>query len=458
MLNVETCGLTDAMSAFAVQSTSAVETVGQALQRVNRFNDSVNALSEVLFETANREAVLADRLLANSAKTASPTLAGVPIAVKDNIDTVPAICSSGLPFLEDYAPQSDADVVRRLRRAGAVVIGVTETDPGAFGVRTPKVQHPQAPKYNVGGSSGGSAAAVAAGFALGSLGTDTGGSIRIPAACCSLTGFKPTYGRVSLQGIRPLAYSLDHVGPIARRVPDLIELQKVLDPHLRLPVPQDWACSITVGYDLEYYADADPDVQQAMRDLLDRMQAEGYTLVEVRLPTPAEALACHMINLPSEAAAYHFRTFPDYLESYPEVARETLAMARKYHGYEYVQAEQDRAAARKTMDGLFREVDLVLVPTLPVRAPLRGATTITLGDCEYPTLLALIRYTCLFNQTGHPVVTMPVTERDGDGRSVSLQIVGRRGGDGVLLANAARIEDMLGLKFKYSIQRLDNMD
>ncbi len=449
MLDLETCGLADAVAALRAREIGAVELLEHVLGRVEQSNGRLGAVTEVLAETARAEAARVDA--ARQAGEPLPQLAGVPIAVKEIIDTTPARCSSGLPFLADYVPQRDAEVVRRLRRAGAVIVGVAASDPGAFGVHTPSVQHPQAPGYNVGGSSGGSAAAVAAGFALGSLGTDTGGSIRIPAACCSLAGFKPTYGRGSLKGIRPLAWSLDHVGPIARRVRDLAPVQAVLDSRFVPPARPVPGTAWRLGHDPAYAADAAPEVRAAAERRLDELARRGHTLREIELPGPDEILDQHMVNLPSEAAAYYFDAFPDQpLGDYPPVPRETLELARRQHGYEYVQAERNRAAARRRVDRVLRDVDAILVPTLPVRAPEREAETITLAGREHPALLALIRYTCAFDQTGHPVVAMPITERDADGLSVSLQIVGRRGQDAALLGFAEELEAELGPEIGYA--------
>jgi len=450
VLDLETCGLADAAAALRAREIGAAELLEQVLDRVQRSNARLGAMTEVLAGTARAEAARVDA--ARRAGEPLSELAGVPIAVKEIIDTTPARCSSGLPFLADHVPTRDAEVVRRLRRAGAVIVGVAATDPGAFGVHTPSVRHPQAPPCNVGGSSGGSAAAVAAGFALGSLGTDTGGSIRIPAACCSLAGFKPTYGRGSLKGIRPLAWSLDHVGPIARRVRDLAPVQAVLDSRFTPPAEPVNGTAWRIGHDPAYAADAEPEVRAAVERRLDALARRGHTVREVSLPSPDEILDQHMVNLPSEAAAYYFRVFPGQrLEDYPPVARETLDLARQQHGYEYVQAERDRAAARRRVDRAFRDVDAILVPTLPVRAPRRDAETITLAGRDHPALLALIRYTCAFDQTGHPVLAMPITERDGDGLSVSLQIVGRRGQDAALLDFAGDLEADLGLEMGYPV-------
>ena len=192
---------------------------------IDRANPTLHAFTDVLSAQALAEAEAAD------ANPASP-LHGVNIAVKDNIDTAGALCSAGLPFLAERRATKDAVVVAALRAAGAVILGMTATDSGAFGVVTPAVTNPNHPSLIAGGSSGGSAAAVAAGLCDAALGTDTGGSVRIPAACCGVYGFKPTYGVISVAGIRPLTERFDHVGILARTIAEIHKITTALVPHL----------------------------------------------------------------------------------------------------------------------------------------------------------------------------------------------------------------------------------
>lgn len=405
-------------------------------------------MTEITAESALREAARIDRRRRSGAKLGP--LAGIPLAIKDIIDTTPAVCSSGLSFLEDYRPAADADVVRRLRRAGGVVVGITATDPGAFGVRTPAVTHPQAPGRTVGGSSGGSAAALAAGFCLGSLGTDTGGSIRIPSACCATVGLKPTRGRVSLQGIRPLVWSLDHVGPMARRVADLALFQAALDPHYaRTRGSQKRRPAI--GYDPTYSADADPQVQAGLETALSACRDLGAYLRPVALPTPDEALHIHGIIFCAESAAYHRTEFPDMLDRYPPLIRQIFGMAERSSGVDYVQAMRRRDAITEQVDALFDEVDFVLTPTIPVLPPMVDTQTITLANKSYDYTFAMVRYTCLFDHTGHPVVAMPATIV-ADGLTTSIQVVGRRHRDADVLAFATRLEQALQLSIDYPMR------
>lgn len=401
------------------------------------------AFSDILVSSALEEAQASDRRR-RTGSSLGP-LDGVPIAIKDIIDTTPAVCKAGLHHLSGYRPRKDAPVVQRLREAGATILGVTETDPGAFSTDTPQVVNPVAPDRTAGGSSGGSAAAVAAGLAFGALGTDTGGSIRIPSACCSIYGFKPTWGRVEALGVRPLARSLDHVGPMARNVEDLRILMSTIDRGLEW---REETGPLRLGTCEDFYSDAVQGVQRVMSELADRLRDAGGCVVPVKLPLPDEVMEFHMINLSREAAAYHVAEFPDEWDSYPDIPRSTILFGNTVSNERYEKAEERRLACRLAVDAALEQVDALVLPSMPMDAPPRNAETIDLNGPKLPKLQATIRYTAIFNQTGHPVVSMPASLLP-DGRAWSIQLVGRRGGDNRLLLQAKRLEEILAICIDY---------
>jgi Asp-tRNA(Asn)/Glu-tRNA(Gln) amidotransferase A subunit family amidase len=417
-----------------------VELTSVMLQRIAALNPALNAFTDVIAERALGDARRLDR----TGGWKRP-LGGLPIAVKDIIDTTPAVCSAGLPFLSDHRPDTDAAAVRRLRRQGAVVLGVTATDPGAFDVRTPAVAHPQAPGRTVGGSSGGSGAALAAGLALGALGTDTGGSIRVPAACCAIAGLKPTRGRLSLAGVRPLVWSLDHVGPMARTAADLRLLFAAMDPRRPARAP---GRRPVVGFDPEYGRDAAPAVAQGVEAALAAARAAGASLRPVRLPDPEAVGAVHAVVFAAESAAYHGQEFPDRLALYPASVRRYLDLARTVSGADYVAAMRRRAEMTRAVDAALDAVDAVILPTLPVLTPPVEAETLEVGGARFDFTWALVRYTCLFDHSGHPVVAIPA-KVEAPGIASSVQIVGRRHGDAALMRLAERLEEALGLAIDY---------
>jgi Asp-tRNA(Asn)/Glu-tRNA(Gln) amidotransferase A subunit family amidase len=432
--------LREAASALARGHISASELTEVVLSRIEALNPTLHAFTDVLTAQARNEAARIDRQRATR-KSLGP-LAGIPIAVKDLIDTVPAICSGGLPFRNDYRPERDAVAVRRLRRAGAVVVGVTATDPGAFGVRTAAVMHPFVPDRTVGGSSGGSGAALAAGLAYGALGTDTGGSIRIPAACCGIAGFKPTFGRVSTEGVLPLASSLDHVGPMARVASDLAVLAAALDPRYGDTARRRPRRRIVVGYDPEFSADADQYSAAALDRALVLCSKFGTQTRKISLPKPAEAIDTHLAIFCADAADFHLAAFPKSLSNYPPMPRSLLELAETLPGYRYRRALRRRAEMRTQLKAVFSEVDFVIAPTLPVPPPLRDAETVTIGGRQMDFTKGLIRYTFIFDHTQNPVVSLPVIDIPA-GIGTSVQVIADMNKDADAVTFATSLEALL---------------
>lgn len=441
--------LTAAMAALTAGYVSSEELTNAALGTIERLNPRIGAVTDLTVSSALSEARGADARLATAG--ARGMLNGIPIIIKDCIDTRDAVCSAGLPFLNSYRPSRDAVAVQRLRQAGAVVLGVCATDPGTFGVRTPAVTHPQAPGVTVGGSSGGSAAALAAGFCFAALGTDTGGSIRIPSACCLTAGLKPTYDRVSRLGVRPLAPSADHVGPMTRCAADLIVVAEVLDPSFVRTAKRRPDQPLRIGHAPAYWQDAAADISKGMRAALDAARSLGGELREVALPTPDDVLSgFHAAILAAESAAYHFVAFPDNLELYGSVAQSLFEIARRQRGYEYVLACARRIEARRAVDAIFGEVDFLIVPTLAVIPPARDAEVIPIASVDRDFTWALVRYTALFNHTGHPSASLPASVV-APGIGTSVQIVGARDCDYDVLAFAAALEKELALTIDRTI-------
>ncbi len=397
------------------------------LRRVIALNPRVNAYSHILAKTAHREA---------RAACPDAPLAGVTVAIKDNIDTVPAVCDAGLEHEHSHRPGKDAEVVARLRGAGAVVLGVTRTDSGAFGVMTPRVVNPRVPGLTAGGSSGGSAAAVAADLCDVAIGTDTGGSIRIPAACCGVLGFKPTRGSVSLRGIRPLAGSCDHVGPLANAVSPLVSVMRVLAPGLDFG-PSAIRLPVSIGIPRSVLPEAAADVLTDLEAFTGSMH-DTVVFREVPFPDFDDLLAMHMTLSLSEASGLFENFTDDDLSALPEVARLGIAAGRAVSDRDHARAHRCREENRRRIDRLFDSVDFLLLPTLPVPPPPRDTRCVRIGAVETYILHALIRYTSPFNQTGHPVLAFPWPSGRSGGPG-SLQLVAPRGRDRLLLDMGERL-------------------
>jgi Asp-tRNA(Asn)/Glu-tRNA(Gln) amidotransferase A subunit family amidase len=415
-----------ALAAIRRGDVSIQELTSHFLERIAADNAAIGALRDVLADDAMASARAMDERI--RAGQPLPPLGGLPLVIKENCDVAGAACSAGLAFRAKNSPLKDCEITSRLRAAGAVILGVSVSDPGAFGVRTAEVTHPADPTLTVGGSSGGSAAALAAGFCLGALGTDTGGSIRIPSACCGTVGLKPTFGTLPMDGVYPLVPSLDHVGPMARSVSDLGLLWSALggtDPGSDRPVT-------SIGYDPFWLKDADYVVQDAFAAQLERLAAQGIECRTVRLPDLEEVADVHGRIFFIEGAAYHYAHFGADIRKYPASAQEWFEMALGWSVADYVAASERRVRLTRHVDRLLEDVDLLLTPTLCVTHPRRDAKKLPVSGKMLDFTMALVRHTSLFNHTGHPVLSVPMEPADPL-PTPSVQVIGRRGEEALIL-------------------------
>ena len=411
-------------------SLSVADHCDTILSRANSLNSELGAYSQILKQSAKHEAAsIEDELSSSSIKK---PLAGITIAVKDNIDTVPATCPAGLDLFKDYIPERDSKIAATLRSAGAVIVGVTNTDSGGFGVTTPSVVNPRFPNRIAGGSSGGSAAAVAAKMCDAAIGTDTGGSIRIPAACCGIYGFKPTYDRVSLDGIRPLSNSYDHVGPLASSVDDIIEIMRVVDTNFQSSKTDDIKSNPVVGLPRYFFEDASDEVVKMTESFLDDAMKKGLKFRYVSMPFPDGILFYHIKLSMKEAFDEYAHLKNEEFETLPAVAQKSLKIGasvsmpdnhRYYHRQKFYNSD---------INNLFMKCDFMLMPTLPVLPPNINPESILVRNQTMDVLEALIRYTAAFNQTGHPVLAFPIQSKSVDVPG-SLQLIGPRNSDADLL-------------------------
>ncbi len=399
--------------------------------------DTHGAFTCVLGQSALDCAQLIDRQISKGKKPGS--LAGIPVAVKDNIDTVPAVCAAGLPQFRSYRPKLDAKFVSNLRQNGAVIVGLTATDSGAFGVTTPSVSNPKFSNKTVGGSSGGSGAAVAAELCKFAIGTDTGGSIRIPAACCGIAGFKPSYGTFNLDGIRPLAYSYDHVGPLAASVADL---RYVMEALLSTDIDSGKSNRygpVRIGIPELYFSDASSCIHEMMAEVKDYCEESQMEVHKVDIPLASELIPDHLVLSLTEAALYHIDNFPNEIPNYPKIALNSIRLGESYSSCDYVRAKQATTKTSEKLNRVFDQVDFLILPTLPVSVPMNDAQSVILNNEKIDVLDALIRYTAPFNQFGTPVVVLPWRSARGNHLG-SLQLAGPKNSDFQLLEFAQNFE------------------
>lgn len=439
--------ITDAAAALAAGTFSAQDLLQAYLERIARHENSLNCFITLLAEPARAQARAADARHANG-RPLSP-LDGIPIALKDNIDLAGVPTTNGMASFR--TPGNDSTAAQRLRQAGAVIIGKANMHEGALGATTNNYHHgpchnPWRHGYTPGGSSGGSAAAVAARLCAGALGTDTMGSVRLPAAYCGLAGLKPTYGLISTRGVVPLSYGLDHVGPICRSARDLSLLLSVLagydadctesvHPHGALDaVPVDLR---GLRFAVPLSPDAVPceaGIWENFQDHVAHLRQQGAVQVDLRLANPDPTGTRLAGLLISEAEAGHaleaeLLSLPtDFSDDF----RKMLDYGRNAPAYRLVAAQRRLHAAGHAVRRLFDQVDLLLLPTAAQAA----------FPIEQPAPASQADFTQWANHGGCPALSLPCG-LSPDGMPLGLQMIGRPLADGRLLALAEAIAPLL---------------
>jgi Asp-tRNA(Asn)/Glu-tRNA(Gln) amidotransferase A subunit family amidase len=387
-------------------------------------------------------------------------LDGVPIAVKDEIDQRPYPTTVGTKFLGREPARSDAEAVARLRAAGALLIGKTNMQEIGIGVTGINPHHgtarnPFDPSRVTGGSSSGSAAAVAAGLCPIGVGADGGGSIRIPASFCGQLGLKPTYGRVSEHGAAPLCRSLAHVGPIAATVSDLALAYAVMagpdekDPgSLSQPPPsldRLWDGDLTgvrLGIYRPWFEHADGVVIRRCDEAVGALREAGAEVRPVEIPNLDQARTIHLVTIVSEMAASQLIEYESHRADYGLETRLNLALARNLRAYDYVHAQRLRARMCRDLHRALEQVDVIVTPTVPITAPPIRPDALPEGQSDLELTIRIMRYVALANLSGHPALSCPVGF-DSTGLPVGLQLLGRPWGEALLLRLAAVLERSL---------------
>ena len=397
------------------------------LDAIARDNGRLNAFITVTTDRARADAAAADADLRTGVDRGP--LQGIPISIKDLIDVAGYATTAASRVRQFDRASTDAAVVTRLREAGAVIIGKTNLHEFALGPTSEESaygppRHPLDPTRLPGGSSGGSAAAVAAGLGFASVGTDTGCSVRIPAALCGIVGLKPRFGDVSTDGVLPLSRRLDHVGPLARSVADARLLYQVMAgrPVLDDALRPDLA-SLSAGIVTAAFASRlDDGVRGAIDAALERLRAAGLTTQPAPLGVLDDAAAAYLPICLADAAALHAQTLETQASDYSPGVRARLEAGRYVAAEDYARATQAQAVMRQAVDRALGRCDVLILATAPTTAPLIGATTVTFRDGTEPIRNALLRLCQPFNLTRHPAITIPVPPLAG-GLPVGLQLV-----------------------------------
>ncbi len=430
--------LTDVAELIKTRKVSAVEVTEATLARIERLGAVCNCYITVTAESALEHAKALDGLL--RAGVYMGPLHGIPISLKDNIATANVRTTVGSAIFKDWVPDRNATALDRLIKAGAIMIGKANLYEFAFGAPHPlygPTCNPWNPTHGCGGSSSGSASAVAAGLCYGSIGTDTGGSIRIPAAFCGVVGVKPTYGRVSRSGVVPQSANLDHVGPITRSVRDagvILEAMSGadrLDPTTINRPPADFTEHIASGVRALRVGVLAPQpterIQDEVRDALGTayrvMGDAGAEVVEVTLPDLTEVRAACWTIMRAEAAEYHRPHLRGRPEELHPAVRTLIEGGEFIPATEYLHAQRVRSKVTDDVRAALAGVDALLLPALAMAAYPIGQKTVDLGGYEEDVLSAITRYTPLFNLTGLPALVMPCGFST-TGMPISMQVVG----------------------------------
>jgi aspartyl-tRNA(Asn)/glutamyl-tRNA(Gln) amidotransferase subunit A len=444
-------GLAEASDLLRTRQVSSLDLVEACLARIERLNPALNAFIAVTAESARRQATEADTAIRRGAWKGP--LHGIPFALKDLVDTAGVATTAASGVYRDRVPERDAEIVRRLQDAGAVLLGKLNMHEFAYGGSTVisafgPVRNPWVQARSAGGSSGGSAAAVAAGLCFGAIGSDTGGSIRQPAAWCGIVGLKPTFGRVSTRGVIPLAWSLDHVGPMTRRVKDAALMLRAMAGHdpedptsLATPV-DDYGAALDRSPKLRlgvartfFFDDLHAEVAQATAAALDVLDTLAASRRDVTIPSGNDAA---LIVLQAEAFAYHEANVARTPERYNPETLKRIRAGAGLTASAYIAARRTLDELRRSAHAIFEQVDVLVTPTTPVPPLAIDDLTADLERLRAKEVVTL-RNTRWFNALGVPAVSVPCGFTK-DGLPIGLQIVGRAGADGQVLALAHAYE------------------
>jgi aspartyl-tRNA(Asn)/glutamyl-tRNA(Gln) amidotransferase subunit A len=417
----------EAGKALRSREISCLELTNRCLDEIAKLNPRLNAFITVTSDSARARAQELDGELARGHDRGP--LHGIPIAHKDLIATKGVRTTSGSKLFADYVPDHDALVVEKLNAAGAVMVGKTGLHELAYGITSDNphfgtIRNPRNPAHIPGGSSGGSGVAVATGMALMATGTDTGGSIRIPASYCGVAGIKPTYGLVSLAGVRPLGFTLDHIGPLTATVGDArISLEAMADGARRLPGPAS-VREIRVGVPENFYfTQVAREVRESVQRAAKRAEGLGARVIGVRVPDIDALSAASLVTLLSEAAAL----YEPYLDRQSEIGMDVRALlyqGRLVPATDYVNAQRLRKVLVNEFRALFRSIDCLFTPATPITAPRIGQRDVEIDGETIDARLVTTRFARGFNALGFPALVMPCGE-SREGMPIGLQMVGR---------------------------------
>ncbi len=437
---------------------SPVELTQAHLVRIQQLDDRLNAFITITPEQALQQARQAEQEIIGG--NYKGPLHGIPLALKDLFETEGIRTTAGSTFFTDYIPEEDAAVVKSLKEAGCVLLGKLNMHEIALGVTNENphfgdCRNPWDLSCITGGSSGGNAAALVAGMCMGAIGSDTGGSIRIPSALCGVVGLKPTYGRVSLRGVIPLSWNLDHAGPMARCVQDVALLLQAIagydpqdawsvdqpvDDYLHIPDEsiQGWRVAVASN---EYFSDSEvveKDVHEAINRSARIFESLGAQVEELAYPNAREAAMANGLMTPADAAAFHHQRLSENPHGFGPDVLTRLQAGASFSAIEYSLARRVQTILRCQFNEFFNDYDLLLTPTVSITAPKRGSA----DAVERARLLT--RFTAPFNLTGLPALSLPCGWSQS-GLPIGLQIVSKAWAENKVLLAGELFERSINL-------------
>ncbi|MDT7750936.1 MAG: aspartyl-tRNA(Asn)/glutamyl-tRNA(Gln) amidotransferase subunit [Pseudonocardiales bacterium] len=435
--------LAGAAEKIKAKELSPVELTASVLARIDAVEDKITAFATLTPDLATKAAERAEAEIA--AGNYRGPLHGIPVGIKDLYETAGVATTSSSKVRADYIPTQDSAVVEKLFAAGSVMVGKTHTHEFAFGAVTPTTRNPWDLVRMPGGSSGGSGAAVAAGECFLGMGSDTGGSIRIPASVCGTVGLKPTYGRVSRRGVASLSWSLDHVGPLTRTVADAALVMNAIagydraDPaSVDVPVPDFTAqldvAGLTIGVPTNYYTERlDPDVAAAVSAAIAVLVEQGARTREIEIPLPQYVLPTEWAIMLPEASAYHQEMLRDKADLYTEDVRLFLEVGELVLATDYIKALRARTLIQQRWRDMFADIDVLIAPTLTTPALPVDDPQVTWPDGSTESATdSYVRFSAPANVTGLPALSVPCGFT-GTGLPVGMQIIGKPFAEPLLL-------------------------
>lgn len=459
--NLNEKSITELAPLIESKEISPVEVAEDVIAQIEVLNDKVNAYIDVKSEKILKQAEVAEAEVLS--ENYRGPLHGIPMAIKDNIYFANEVTTMGSKIHQNFVPKDDATVVNLLRDAGVTFTGKLNLHEYAWGATNNNphfgpCRNPWDLERISGGSSGGSGVSTASHMTIAALGTDTGGSIRIPSSFCGITGLKPTHGLVSKYGAFPLAWSLDHIGPMTKNAKDaayVLEAIAGYDPKDPTSVKVNSSCysneltgdvkGLKIGIIEDYFFNnVDSDVEESVRNAILSLEKEGAT-VEVVKASFSRVVYAEMITITTEASAIHHDNLIEREEDFGDDVRFLLKLGEIPSAVDYLQAQQIRLQLNRELKELFNYVDVLITPTLPILPPKIGQDIVSLNGSDVSFLDHIIRFTGPFNLTGLPAVSVPCGFVNN--LPVGMQIVGPAFAEGRIL-NVAHTLEQIHPEFK----------